>query len=217
MTARLLIVDDHRMMREGLRLLLEAEDGFTVVAEFASGREAVERSGSIEHDVVVMDIGMKELNGIEATRILRAQSPTIPVVILSAYSDQDYVLRALKAGASAYVLKISAHEELLSAIRAVMRGHSFLSPEITGILVDAGMGRAAVDAISVNGCLSGREREVLQLVAEGRTSGQIAEGLSLGTRTVEQHRRRIMDKLNLHSVAELTQYAIRKGIISLDG
>ena len=213
---RLLLVDDHRMLREGLRALLE-DDGFEVVAEASSGREAVEKAGAVAHDVVIMDVGMKDLNGIGATRILRSQQPSVPVVILSAYSQQDYVLRALESGASAYVLKMSAHEELVAAIRAVMGGHSYLSPEITGILVEVGVNSVGVGPDWVNSSLSGREREILQLVAEGKTSGQIAEALEVSTRTVEQHRRRIMEKLDRHSVAELTQYAIRKGIIALDG
>jgi DNA-binding NarL/FixJ family response regulator len=215
MTARLLIVDDHRLLIEGIRLLIEAE-GFKVVGEAASGREAVELASSVAHDVVIMDLGMKDLNGVEATRILRANRPTVPVVVLSGFADRSYVLRALEAGASAYVVKISAHTELVAAIRAVMAGHSFLSPEITGIVLKAGVSRAQTEFSSIDDQLSGREREILQLVAEGSTSGQIASTLNVGTRTVEQHRRNIMEKLQLHSVAELTQYAIRVGIIFLD-
>jgi two-component system, NarL family, response regulator NreC len=216
MTIRLLLVDDHRMMREGLRSLLEAHGGLEVVAEADNGRDAVRKARGVKPDVVVMDIGMKDLNGVEATRQLRAELPRVPVVVLSTYAHEDYVLRALEAGASAYVLKISAPGELVEAIESVAKGRRFLSPEITGLVVDAGVQGARIARDPGSPLLTGREQEVLQLVAEGRTSGEIATSLHLSTRTVEQHRRRIMEKLDLHSVAELTRYAIRKGIISLD-
>ena len=215
MTTRLLLVDDHRMMREGLRSLLEAHDSFDVIGEADNGRDAVKMTGELKPDVVVMDLGMKDLNGIEATRQIRTAFPRVAVVVLSTYAQEDYVLSALEAGAWAYVLKISAHEELLEAIESVARGRRFLSPEITALVVDAGV-EAQIARDPENPRLSGREQEVLQLVAEGRTSGEIAVRLHLATRTVEQHRRRIMEKLDLHSVAELTQYAIRKGIISIE-
>jgi DNA-binding NarL/FixJ family response regulator len=217
MTIRLLLVDDHRMMREGLRSLLEAHGGFVVIAEADNGRDAVKQARAVKPDVVVMDLGMKELNGVEATRQLRAEFPRIPVVVLSTYAHEDYVLNALEAGASAYVLKISAHEELVEAIESATKGRRFLSPEITGVVVDAGVQGARIVRGPANSRLTGREQEVLQLVAEGHTSGEIAMHLHLATRTVEQHRRRIMEKLDLHSVAELTKYAVRRGIISVDG
>ncbi len=217
MRSRLLLVDDHRMMREGLRSLLEAHGGFEVVAEAENGRDAVTKARALKPDVVVMDLGMKELNGVEATRQIRTEFPRVPVVVLSTYAHEDYVLSALEAGASAYVLKISAHEELVEAIESVATGRRFLSPEITGVVVDAGVRGAQLARDPGKPRLSGREQEVLQLVAEGHTSGEIAARLHLATRTVEQHRRRIMEKLDLHTVAELTQYALRKGIISLDG
>lgn len=216
MTTRLLIADDHRMMREGMRSLLDGNDDMEVVAEAASGREAVDQMLSVKPDVVIMDIGMKDMNGIEATRWIRHECPQIPIVILSAHSDEHYVLEALEAGASAYVLKINAHAILLAAIRAVTKGDSFISSEITGIVVEAGLRGGRVAVHSVSSCLSGREREVLQLVAEGQTSGEIAAALHLATRTVEQHRRRIMDKIGLHTVADLTKFAIRNGIIFLE-
>ena len=210
---RLLLADDHRMMREGLRSLLETREGFQVVGEACNGRESVTKTRSLRPDVIVMDIGMKELNGIEATRQLRSESPAVKVVVLSTYAHEHYVLSALEAGASAYVLKMGAHDELVEAIHAAMRGRRFLSPDITGIVVDAWI-QGARD--SARPQLTGREREILQLVAEGRTSGEVAQRLHISTRTVEQHRRRIMLKLNRHSVAELTCYAIREGIISLE-
>lgn len=216
MTIRLLLVDDHRLMREGLSLLLEAHGGFDVVSEAENGRDAVSRTREFEPDVVIMDLGMKELNGVEATRQISAEFPRIPVVVLSTYSQEEYVLSALEAGASAYVLKISAHAELVEAIESVVRGRRFLSPEITGVVVDAGVQGARNARDPAKPRLSGREHEVLQLVAEGLTSGEIAAHLHLATRTVEQHRRRIMEKLDLHSVAELTRYALRRGIISLE-
>lgn len=216
MTIRLVLIDDHRLMREGLRSLLEAQGGFEVVAEADNGRDGVRQTRALKPDVVVMDLGMKELNGVEATRQICAELPRVPVVVLSTYAHEDYVLNALEAGASAYVLKISAHEELVDAIESVARGNRFLSPEITGVVVDAGVQGARISRDPGSPRLTGREQEVLQLVAEGRTSGEIAKRLYLSARTVDQHRRRIMEKLDLHSVAELTQYAVRQGIISLD-
>ncbi len=216
MTVRLLLADDHRMMREGLRSLLEAHEEFQVVGEACNGRDAVALARTLRPDVVVMDIGMKELNGVEATRQLRSEPPRVNVVILSTYSHENYVLSALEAGASAYVLKMSAHDELVDAVHAAVRGRRFLSPEITSIVVDAWIQGAMFAQGSAHIRLTGREREVLQLVAEGRTSGEGAQRLNISTRTVEQHRRRIMGKLNLHGVAELTAYAIREGIVCID-
>jgi two-component system, NarL family, response regulator NreC len=216
MTIRLLVADDHRMMREGLRSLFEAHGGFEVIGEAENGRDAVARAHELRPDVVVMDLGMKELNGVEATRQIRAQCPGVEVVVLSTYAHEDYVLSALEAGASAYVLKISAHEQLVEAVRSVAMGRRFLSPEITGVIVDLGIQGALLARDPSHPRLSGREREVLQLVAEGHTSGEIAARLHVATRTVEQHRRHIMGKLELHSVAELTRYAIREGIVSTD-
>ncbi len=216
MTVRLLLADDHRMMREGLRKLLEAHDGFEVIGEAENGREAVAQARALRPDVVVMDLGMKELNGVEATRQIRAELPRVSVVVLSTHAREDYVLKALEAGASAYVLKISAHQELIEAIQAAVQGRSFLSPEITRLVMDAGVRGTPFAQDLGRSDLTAREREVLQLVAEGRTSGEIAARLSLATRTVEQHRQRIMDKLDLHSVAELTKYALRQGLVSLD-
>ena len=216
MTVRLLLADDHRMMREGLRKLLEAHDEFEVIGEAENGREALAQARALRPDVVVMDLGMKELNGVEATRQLRAELSRVRVVVLSTYAREDYVLNALEAGASGYVLKISAHQELIEAIQAAVQGHCFLSPEIAGIVTDAGVRRTFLTQDPGRSDLTAREREVLQLVAEGRTSGEIAARLFLSTRTVEQHRRRIIDKLDLHSVAELTKYALRQGLVSLD-
>ena len=216
MTTRLFLADDHRMMREGLCSLLEAHDEFQVVGEAGNGRDAVALARTLNPDVVIMDIGMKELNGVEATRQLRSESPSVKVVILSTYSHENYVLSALEAGASAYVLKMSAHDELVRAVLAAMQGRRFLSAEITGIVVDAWMQGTMFGQESAHIRLTGREREVLQLVAEGWTSGEGAQRLNISTRTVEQHRRRIMGKLNLHGVAELTAYAIREGIVCID-
>ena len=216
MTIRLLLADDHRMMREGLRSLLEAHGEFEVIGEVENGRDAVTQTRILRPDVVVMDLGMKELNGIEATRQLRAEFPRVEVVVLSTYTHEDYVLSSLEAGASAYVLKISAPEELVDAIRSVAKGRRFLSPEITGAVIEAGIQGALLARDPSQHRLTGREREVLQLVAEGHTSGEIAVRLNLATRTVEQHRHRITEKLDLRSVAELTKYAIREGLVSLD-
>ena len=216
MTTRLLIVDDHRMMREGLRSLLESHPGFEVVGEAENGRDGVKKSHALRPDVVTMDLGMKELNGVDATRQICSECRNVKVVVLSTYASEERVLGALEAGASAYVLKINAYEELVKAIESVAKGGRYLSPDITGLVVSAGIQGSLLSRGPARTALSGREREVLQLVAEGLTSSVIAERIHIATRTVEQHRRRIMEKLDLHTVAELTKYAIREGIVALD-
>jgi len=202
------------MVREGLRLLLERLDGVRVVAEAADGREAVRLAQEHLPDIVVMDVGLPELNGIEATRRLLGAQPDVKIVALSVHSNKRYVTEMLKAGAAAYLLKNCASEELLRAIEAVMQDQVFLSPGITAAVVEQLMRNTAQDsAFSV---LSTREREVLQLLAEGKTSRQIAEQLKIAVRTIETHRREIMRKLDIRSVAELTKYAIREGLTSLE-
>jgi len=206
-----LLVDDHQMFREGLRAVFSRAEDIEVVGEAEDGRRAVEMARELAPDMVVMDIGMHELNGIDATGLIRHESPRIKLVMLSTYSDARYVSRALEAGASAYVLKQCAFDELLNAVRAVRAGKSYLSPEITGPLIDRWRASRAPQASPAE-ALGPREREVLQLLAEGKTSSEIGERLHLSTRTVETHRRNIMRKLGLHSVAELTKYAVREGI-----
>jgi two-component system, NarL family, response regulator NreC len=212
---RILLADDHTVMRSGLRLLLERQPHLQVIGEAADGRQAVALSESANPDVVVMDIAMPNLNGIEATRQIVNRSPRTAIAILSMHSDESYVIRALKAGARAYLLKDSAEADLLAAVRALTEGKSFFSPAISKILVEDYMrqleSRGAEDTYEL---LTTREREILQLLAEGRTNKEVANMLNLSLYTVETHRTHILQKLNLHSVPELILYAVRKGIIA---
>jgi two-component system response regulator NreC len=212
---RIVLADDHTVMRNGLRLLLERQPHLRVVGEAADGRQAVALSESANPDVVIMDIGMPNLNGIEAARQIVNRSPRTAIAILSMHSDESYVIRALKAGARAYLLKDSAEADLLAAVRALTEGKSFFSPAISKILVEDYMrqleSRGAEDTYEL---LTNREREILQLLAEGRTNKEVANMLNLSLYTVETHRTHILQKLNLHSVPELILYAVRKGIIA---
>ena len=212
---RILLADDHNIMRGGLRLLLERQPGFEVVGEAADGRQAVERAEATKPDVVVLDIAMPNMSGIEAAQRISAMLPSAATVILSMHSDEGYVLRALKAGAKGYVLKDSAENDLIEAIKAVSKGKAFFSPEISNILVEDYVRemrkRGAEDSYEL---LTPREREILQMLAGGKSNKDIATVLNLSLYTVETHRRNLQDKLNLHSLAELILYAVRKGIIS---
>ena len=212
---RILLADDHTVMRSGLRLLLERQPGFQVVGEAADGRETVEMSDALKPDVVVLDIAMPNLNGIEAARQIAAKLPGTSIVILSMHSDESYVLRALKAGARAYLLKDSAESDLINAIKAVTEGKAFFSPAISKMLVDDYMRRLQQRGVEDSyELLTTREREILQLLAEGKSNKEVANLLNLSLYTVETHRGNIMQKLNLHSVPELILYAVRKGVIS---
>ena len=212
---RILLADDHTVMRNGLRLLLERQPHLQVVGEAADGRQAVALCETVNPDVVVMDIAMPNLNGIEAARQIVNRNPRTAIAILSMHSDEGYVIRALKAGARAYLLKDSAEADLLAAVRALTDGKSFFSPAISKILVEDYMrqleSRGAEDTYEL---LTNREREILQLLAEGRTNKEVANMLNLSLYTVETHRAHILQKLNLHSVPELILYAVRKGIIA---
>ena len=210
-----LLADDHTLIRAGLRMVVDAEPDLTVVGEASDVREAVAMAGKLNPDVVVMDIGMPSLNGIEASRQIRAALPDTQVVMLSMHSDEGYVLRALKAGAKAYLLKDSAEADLARAIRAALAGKSFFSPAVGQVLLQDYVRRlertVAEDSYDL---LSPREREILQLVAEFKSSKEIANLLNLSVYTVETHRARLMQKLNLRGVPEVILYAVRKGIIS---
>ena len=212
---RILLADDHVVMRRGLRLLLENQPGFKVVAEASDGRQAVEQAQAVKPDVVVLDIAMPNLGGIEAAERISAALPETRIVILSMHSDEGYVLRSLKAGVKGYLLKDSAEGDLVEAIRAVHFGKAFFSPEISRMLVEDYMrelkNRRVDDSYEL---LTPREREILQMLAEGKSNKDIATALNLSLYTVETHRRNLQDKLNLHSFPELVLYAVRKGIIS---
>ena len=212
---RVLLADDHNLIRAGLVLVVQQQPDLSVIGEADDGRQAVQLVESLKPDVVVMDIGMPNLNGIEAARQITASRPDTAVVILSMHADEGYVLRALKAGARAYLLKDSATTDLVQAIRAVVEGKSFFSPAVSKVLLQDYMRKlrrsGAEDSYDL---LSPREREVLQLVAEGQSNKEVANLLNLSTYTVETHRAKIMQKLNLKGVPELILYAVRKGIIS---
>jgi len=212
---RVLLADDHQMIRTGLRLVVEQQPDLTVIAEADDGRQAVALAESLKPEVVVMDIGMPNLNGIEAARQIKDVAPDTAVIILSMHSDESYVLRALAAGARAYLLKDSAAGDLVRAIRAVGEGKSFFSPAVSKVLLEDYVRKlqrtGGEDSYDL---LSPREREILQLVAEGRSNKEVANLLNLSVYTVETHRARIMQKLDLKGVPELILYAVRKGIIS---
>jgi two-component system response regulator NreC len=214
MGIRILLADDHKIVRQGLRTLLEKEPDMAVVAEAENGRASVRLARELSPQVVIMDVGMPDLNGIEATRQLLAESPKIKVIALSMHSDRRFVVNMLKAGASGYLLKDSAFEELANAIRVVMANKTYLSPGVSDIVIKDYVQGPKPDN-SAFSILTAREREVLQLMAEGKSTKQIADRLHVSVKTVETHRQQIMSKLDMHSVAELTKYAIREGLSSL--
>jgi DNA-binding NarL/FixJ family response regulator len=211
---RVLLADDHGIVRRGLRALLESEPGLTVVAEASDGLEALRLCGEHQPDIVILDVGMPKLNGIEVAG--RAQKLDHPpkVIILSMHADESYILRALAAGARAYLLKDATDEDLLPAVRAIAAGKPFFSPAVTAVLVGDYMrqlqARGLTDSYHL---LTDREKEVLQLLAEGRSNKEVAMLLELGVSTIETHRANLMQKLNLHNTADIVLYAVRKGII----
>lgn len=216
MTLRVVLVDDHRMFREALRPLLAQTPGFEIVGEAGDGQQAIELCAQLAPDVVIMDVSMPGLNGLEATRRLLAERPRTRVVVLSMHADRRFVAETLRAGAAAYVLKDAGFAELVRALQAVAEGRTYLSEPVRQLVVQeyvAGLQREDRSAFSL---LSAREREVLQLVAEGVSTKEIGDRLAVSVKTVETHRRQIMEKLDLHSVAELTKYAIREGLTPLD-
>jgi DNA-binding NarL/FixJ family response regulator len=216
MSIRTLLVDDHKMMRDGLRAILARCDDVEIIGEAGDGRAAVEMAERLLPNVVVMDIGMRVMNGVEATRQIRACNPAINVIALSTYSDRRYVLGILEAGASGYVLKAAAADEICRAIKAAAQGKHYLSPEIAGVVVDAQLRPPSEFSAPAPSALGPREREVLQLLAEGLTSSAIARGLFISPNTVDTHRRNIMKKLDVHNIAQLTKYAIREGLTPLE-
>jgi DNA-binding NarL/FixJ family response regulator len=212
MGIRILLVDDHQMIRDGLRHLLKLQKDMDVLAEAEDGRSAVQLAGKLKPDVVILDVAMPDLNGIEAARQIRSLYPEVRIVALSMHSDRRFIAEMLKAGATGYLLKDSAFEELAQAVRTVAAGRTYLSPQITGSIVEDYVQRLPNGRDSVASILTPREREVLQLLAEGQSTKQIAGRLHVSVKTIETHRRQLMEKLNLHSVAELTKFAIREGL-----
>ncbi|WP_347489771.1 response regulator transcription factor [Desulfoscipio sp. XC116] len=209
---KIIIADNHKMIRDGLRALLDGHPSMNVIAEAVNGRECVQAARETSPEVIVMDVAMPELNGIEATRHVLTENPGIKIIGLSMHSDRRYVAEMFKAGAWGYLLKDCAFEELVRAIECVTAGQYYLSPSVTGSLIQDYLYKNNEE--SVFSLLTPREREVLQLIAEGKTTTQIAALLFVSEKTVETHRRQIMKKLKLTSIAELTKYAIREGLTS---
>jgi two-component system, NarL family, response regulator NreC len=212
---RILICDDHSIVRKGLRSLLDEEEELVVVGEAQSGREAVSMTQQMQPDVVLMDISMPELNGLEATRQIKQQQPQVRVLILTMHDNAEYVFEILKAGASGYVLKQSATTELILAIQAVSQGKTFLSPSISGGVIEGYLQHAKTIPTG-DDCdlLTNREREVLQLIAEGTSTRVMARKLGISVKTIETHRTNIMRKLGSQNIADLIRYAIRKGLVA---
>ena len=216
MAIRVVIADDHRILREGLRSILEGEKDIEIVGEADNGRDTVKLVRKLEPEIVIMDVAMPDLNGVDATSQIKNAEVDCKVLALSMHGDGQYVRGMLQAGASGYILKDCAGEELATAIRTVLKGRVYVSPEVAGTIVGDYVQHLSGEVSATAPVLSSREREVLQLIAEGKSTAQIAELIHVSVKTVETHRKRLMDKLELRSVAELTKYAIREGITSLE-
>jgi len=216
MTTRVILVDDHDIVLEGIHKLLEPETEFEVIAKVTNGSDAVRVSRKLVPDMVVMDITMPGMGGIEATRRIIADRPAVKVMCLSMHADRGFVMAALEAGASGFALKDTAKKELLHAIYIVMKGQIYLSPGVAAVVVDAATSKHATGHCSGLAQLTARERQVLQVMTQGETTKQIARKLNLSVKTIGTHRMHIMDKLDIHSVAGLTKFAIREGITSAD-
>jgi len=208
MSTKILLVDDHTIVRQGLKLILSAQTDLEVVGEAANGREAIDLAGKIKPDIVVMDVAMPELNGIEATRRMVAANSRIKILVLSMHKEAVYVREILRAGARGYILKDAIDTELLSAVRSVAKGDGYISPAVSGALLND-YRKDVTDPVDL---LSNREREVLQLIAEGKTNKEIANKLNLSVYTVDSHRGKIMEKLNLHNTGELVRFALKHGL-----
>ena len=216
MRTKILLADDHKIVRDGLRALIEKEPNMEVVAEACDGRTTVQRAKEFMPHIVIIDIAMPDLNGIEATRQIVTEIPGVKIIALSMHSDRRFVIRMLESGASGYLLKDSAFEELSMAIKTVLSGKIYLSPAIAGVVVENVMRNSPQKVSRTTAEFTPREREVLQLLAEGRTTKRIASQLNVSVKTVETHRRQVMEKLDIHSVAELTKWAVREGLTSLE-
>jgi len=216
MTIKIILADDHKVMREGLKSLLNQQEDIQVIGEADDGQAVVRLTRKLEPDIVVLDIGMPNMNGIQATQHIVAEVPDTKVLALSMHSDHQFVVKMLQAGASGYMLKDCAFEELVSAVRDIAAGKFYLSKDVTGVVISDYINKMqAIDAAG-EPILTSRERETLQLIAEGNSTADTAALLNISTKTVETHRKHIMDKLNIHSIAELTKYAVRVGLTSLE-
>ncbi len=216
MTIKIILADDHKVLREGLKSLLDQQKDIQVIGEADDGQAVVRLTRKLEPDIVVLDIGMPNMNGIQATQHIVAEVPDTKVLALSMHSDHQFVVKMLQAGASGYMLKDCAFEELISAVRDIAAGKFYLSKDVTGVVISDYINKMqAIDAAG-EPILTSRERETLQLIAEGNSTADTANLLNVSTKTVETHRKHIMDKLNIHSIAELTKYAVRVGLTSLE-
>ena len=213
-TVRILIADDHKIIRDGLKTLIDKEVGMKVIAEAENGLETVRLVQKLRPNVVIMDVSMPDMNGVDATRKIMEETPGVRIVGLSMHSDRHYVLGMLEAGASGYLLKDCAFEELTKAIRQIAEGNTYLSPRIAEIVVKGYLDKKSS---ALGSALTSRERGVLQLVAEGMSAKEVAVHLNMSVKTVETHRRNMMVKLNMRSIAELTKYAVREGLVSIEG
>ncbi len=213
---RVLVADDHKIVRVGIRHLLERETDITVVGEAKTGRQALQLTGQLTPDVVLMDVGMPDMNGIEATARIVAETPECTVLMLSMHSDRRFVAQSLKAGARGYLLKDCASDELVRAVRTVANNEVHICPKIAEIIINDYIQHVPDDLSATAAELTPREREVLQLIAEGKNTKEIAFMFEISAKTVETHRRQLMNRLKLFSIAELTKYAVRVGVASLD-
>jgi DNA-binding NarL/FixJ family response regulator len=216
MPTKVLLVDDHVIIRQGLSSLLEKQPDIEVVGGVEDGRQAVDSVRKLAPDLVIMDISMPNLNGIEATRMIAEETGNVKIIALSIHSSRQFVAEMLKAGASGYILKDCLFDELMEAIKTVLNGGIYLSPKITGVVIEDYVQRLSKQSQSSGPVLSDREREVLQFLSEGKSTKEIALSLHVSAKTIESNRRNIMDKLKINSVAELTKYAIREGITPLE-
>jgi two-component system response regulator NreC len=214
---RLLVADDHKIFRQGIKKLLEEEADLQVVGEAADGRDAVKKATELKPDLVLMDIAMANLNGLEATKQIKKVLPDTKVIMVTMHKNEEYILQSFQAGASGFILKEGAVEELVHAIRSIHQDKSFLSPTISKTLIDAYLRKMETGKTETPfDLLTDREREVLQLIAEGYTNREVAKALFISVKTVEAHRAHIMQKLNIHDVAKLVKYAIQKGLVDLN-
>jgi DNA-binding NarL/FixJ family response regulator len=215
MKTKILLVDDHQILRDGIRSLVKGYDDMEVIGEAADGREALDMVEKLSPDVVIMDISMPDLNGIDATRMIINEAPDVKVIALSMHHDKQFVSEIFKAGASGYLIKDSAFDELEHAIRIVMSGQTYINPQIASLVVESLVNQSVTPNPKSFSLLTEREREVLQLIADGKSTKQIAIDLNVSSKTIESHRRQVMGKLNVRSVADLTKFAIREGLTTI--